>query len=165
MGRLVKMWDTGEKLDKDLAYHAPDGKNYSSQAAYEKLAEEKKYWKYCVDEIMFLLGYEEGMKPNTYIFKLLRELKGYGYDVIYDTMIEKTKDIQWALNTKSFRDETNKIKYIFAIITNNAMDVYMVKQAKTKKNKKGAAIIEIDDFKPHKQKVKDISRYLDDDDE
>lgn len=169
MGRIVKFWDTGEKGDKDTGYHAPDGKNYSSKKAYDQIKKEQEEWKYCVDEIMFLLGYEEGMKPNTYIFKLLSELKPFGYDVVYDTIMNCTKDITWALTKKNFDNDIGRVKYIFAIITNNIMPVYQQKQAKIEQEKK-SKIINMSDYTEDTDiggisgKGNDVSNFLGDDD-
>ena len=132
MGRLVKFYDTGEKGDKDTGYHAPDGKNYSCKAGYERIANERKYWKMCAEWVTDLFGYQKGMKPNTYIYRLLQELQPYGYEVVYDTLVDQNESILWALNTKFFKNETMKIKYVFAIVNNNILDMYKKKQRDNK---------------------------------
>ena len=163
MGRVVKIWDMGTKGNSDSAYRAPNGRYYSTKAVYDAMVQKNTERQRCIDAIRALLGYEDGMKPNTYIFKLLKEIEPYGYDVIYETIHTKAKDICWAFSKKSFNDETGKIKYMFAIINNSIMDVYKNKQAEDYNKKKSAQIIEIDDFQPKKQKTKDISRWLDND--
>ena len=146
MGRVVKIWDMGTKGNSDSAYRAPNGRYYSTKAVYDAMVQKNTERQRCIDAIRALLGYEDGMKPNTYIFKLLKEIEPYGYDVIYETIHTKAKDICWAFSKKSFNDETGKIKYMFAIINNSIMDVYKNKQATTEAERKQAEVIEIRDY-------------------
>ncbi len=171
MGRIVKIWDMGTKGDMNDAYKAPNGRYYSSKAAYEEIVKNSENRKKCIDFMMEILGYESQMKPNTYIFKLLKELEPFGYDVIYETMMKVSKDIAWALNTKQFINETAEIKYIFAIINNNVMDIYKEKQHMQELFKQQAKVIEFKaaqhsdedyDIGSHKRKGHDVSGLLGD---
>ena len=154
MGRIVKIWDMGTKGDSADAYHAPNGKYYSTKAAYDNMVKQQVDRQRCIDIILDLLGYQPDMKPNTFIFKLLKELEPYGYEVVYDTINEKMKDICWALSKKSFQNETFKIKYVFAIINNSVMDVYKRKKDQEEQERKTAEVIE---FKSRERGVTEVT--------
>lgn len=70
------------------------------------------------------LGCPEGTPPPRLIFKKIQELKDYGYDAILETIKVKYDSIKWASTHKTFRDTSGQIAYIFAIISNNILNVY-----------------------------------------
>lgn len=164
MGRLVLIRDLedGTKGDSSQLYHAPKGGYYSSEEAYIKTTKKKAIRMKCIDAILAFLDYETGMKANTQVFRKLKELESYGYDVILLTVQDCTEAINYALTHKTFKSETQKINYIYAILANHINDVYQAKKRDELRQKKSTEVIEIDDFIPHKQKTKDISRWLDD---
>ena len=58
------------------------------------------------------------------MWQKLKELEFYGYDVILKTIEKCRKSIEYSMNTKSFKNDLNRISYIMAIIRNNINDVY-----------------------------------------
>ena len=127
MPRQCKLQDTGESVPVDQAFRAPNKKYYSSEAAWQKVVINKEYRSKCVDFLMSLLDYKEGMKLPTITYKKIQEYEPYGLDVLYATMLSQQSSCEWALQNKDFRQETAKIFYLFAIFQNHIMDEYKQK--------------------------------------
>lgn len=127
-------------------------KKQVEQEDKERSQAEYKYWdklyQYIKKEI---LGYKDNMILSTHIVARLQGLrsgkykpwkndkvfysnKGYAYDVILRTFIEKKIDILKAIANKTFDNENKKFDYIMAIINNSINDVYIREQ--NKKNEK-----------------------------
>lgn len=71
-----------------------------------------------------ILGYNNGQKFPTILPKKISELReGYSDDVIIETILRSTKDIQWAIHNKEFDTDYNMCAYISAIIINKINDV------------------------------------------
>lgn len=169
---LVKCQDTGEKIEKELAYKiehiSSSGKKsykyYSSEDAYNKIVHENKFRKLCVDMMYDILNYKSFMKMPTYFFKKLTEWEPYGYEVIYICINDNKSNIEWALNNKQFNQETGKIMYICAILENHmndALKIYNTQLQNVKEEKKEIDIafdVEIGTSK----KSKDITSLLGD---
>lgn len=94
-----------------------------------------------------------------------KDMANYSYDVVLNTFKYSMPDIQRALGSVSFRDESHKFNYIMKIVERNLNDVYM--------RMKGAerAREEIKDMKmdvathhgaTYKKKTKDVSSRLND---
>ena len=161
----VRLVDTGEYSMSDVSYKAPNGKYYSSQAAYEKIKEECSYRFQAIDYLSELLGYnEEGIPAPRFLYIKMEEMNKCGYKVIYNTIEQQEDTIKWALENKTFKNETAKISYIMGILRNNIIDVYREEKARQLNTRKQGKIINIDDFKYEKQKTKDISRWVDEGD-
>ena len=122
--RQVKCRDTGILVSASDAWKAPDGKYYSSQGAFNHLIHEREYKQKCLEELGNLLGYSEGQKFPTIVAKKLKEYESYGYEVVLKTILDKKEIIGYAIDTKNFNSEYNKVAYVMAIITNNINDVY-----------------------------------------
>ena len=166
MGRIVNFIDTKSKGNSADGFKAPKGKYFSTRQAYEKWEQKRVDRSRCIEALMELLGYDDpNMKPNTFLFRELKSLEPYGYDVIFDTILECEDAIEYTLETKGFNNEINEIKYIMAIINNNIKAVYNRKQAQQKLKERKGQIIQIEDFIPKKQTTNDISRWLDDEDD
>lgn len=164
MGRKVKLQDTGGFGDSAINYKAENGKYYTSENAYLIIKTNKEYRQKCIDKIAEVLDYQLGMKLPTVTFKKLNEFEVYGYDVVYETIIQQSGAIDWALQNKQFNQETAKIFYIMAIIQNNIMTEYKKKIAKNKQQDKKITTIdvEIEDIKVTSKQTKDISKWLED---
>ena len=74
--------------------------------------------------------------------------------------------IMYYMNNKEFKNESGKISYIFAIISNNINDVNKEYQWKKKneEHEHHTEIVDIPEEIPTPSKVKDISSWLDGDD-
>lgn len=165
MARQVKCQDTGEKSTSDKAYKAPNGKYYSSKEAYQEIFIQKEARNECIAYLYELLDYDDIPAP-TVLYKLLDEMKKCGYDVILTTLEQCEDKIKWALDHKEFNNEYNRIKYLMAIVRNNVVDVYKVKQ-----DQKKAAIIDIKNYQHQTNdyniggtsgKGRDVTKFLGD---
>lgn len=120
----------------------------------------------CIKLLTEILGYTNGIKMPTNAYSHLKEYKDTcGYDVVYETIKLQRDSIEWALENKHFRDERNKVNYIFAIIQNNIMDTIRLMEAQKKKARSVQPVSEEDMMvgNAEKKKVKDISAYVTDD--
>lgn len=168
MGRLVNCFDLGSKIDKDKAYiENCNGKNrfWSSEQACIAWNDNNNNRVLCIDKLMDILGYQEGMKMPTVAYKKLKEFESYGYDVVLDTICNQVDSINYFMNTKSFNSEYGRVAYVFAIIQNNIMDEYNRKKRAKKQitlvDKAPDMPIEISDIGNIKVK-KDVSSLLGD---
>ena len=171
---LVKCLDTGEKIQKELAYQVPTvnskGKTvykyYSSEKSYKTLMRDQEYRRKCTDLMMEYMNYKPGMKWPTITFKLLEEYKEpIGFDVLYQTLLSERKSIDYAFKNKQFTSETAKIQYLFAILQNAYMPWYRDKVARQRAEK--AELQEdynhYDDTRSRKQTVRNIRKFISDD--
>lgn len=166
MARKVKCVDTGELSTSDLAYKAPNGKYFSSEANYKQWEENKTYRLKCIDKMYEIMGYKPKMILPTYFFKKLKDFEGVGYLALYNTMITQSKSIDWALKNKDFGSETAKVMYIVAILNNNVMDEYKkIVKEKREANRKINTIMPdefVMDLPVEQKKSVDISRWVED---
>lgn len=136
---MVVLRDINKYGKKSEAYKAPNGWYYSSEKAYEEIQKKRQRHKTlwdietdstmsdhdkCVEYIRTLLEYQWDHKLPTILYKKIEEYKPYGYDVIFRTMVDCTSSMQWALANKSFKNDSGKILYLFAIIGNNISNVF-----------------------------------------
>lgn len=171
IGRKVRCRVTGEYGLSD-EFVKIDGKYYKSQKVYDVWNKENEDRKRVIEIISFdFLGYRKGQVFPTILTKKLKELEFYGYDVIFKTIEKCRSSIEYSTSTKTFKNDVNKISYIMAIITNNINDVYKEhlreeKIAEKQQNQTGN--IDVIDEQSimnigSKQKAKDISSFLEDD--
>ena len=154
MARKVKCVDTGELSTSDLAYKAPNGKYFSSEANYKQWEENKTYRLKCIDKMYEIMGYKPKMILPTYFFKKLKDFEGVGYLALYNTMITQSKSIDWALKNKDFGSETAKVMYIVAKL-----------KEKREANRKINTIMPdefVMDLPVEQKKSVDISRWVED---
>lgn len=166
MGRKVKLQDLNIYGNSDNAFKASNGKYYSSEEAWQIKQKENEYRLKCISHISELMGYEKNMKLPTTAFKFIAEYgQSYSYESLFNTMIAQDNFADWALKTKEFKSENNKVAYLFAIYRNNIMPEY--KRLKKEKNRiredKKETAVQFEDLENRKQKVNDISNFLDDD--
>lgn len=161
--RRVKCRDTGEYSTSDVAYKAPDGKYYSSEAAYSSSVIQKESRSQCIELWYELLQYQAWQKMPSLVFSKLKSWEPYGYDVVYATMNGERQRINWALVNKQFKNDSQCIAYLCAIIENNLNDYYKVINYARKKE---AVVhkVEIDDEAPIQvqRTRKDVSNLLGD---
>lgn len=172
MARKVKCQITGEYGTSETFYKANNGKYYKSKELYDVWNKENEDRKRVIERFATeFLDYVPGQVFPTVLTKKLKELEFYGYDVINKTIDKSYKSIQYALRTKDFRNDVGKISYIFAIIKNNINDVYkqvLAEEKGEKRQQEQVTNIEVVDEQSimnigTKQKAKDISSFLEDD--
>jgi len=168
MARQVRLVDTGEMSTSDVSFRAPNKKYFSSEDAYNKWQSNNEYRKKCIDKMYEIMGYKDKMILPTFFFKKLEELRGVGYEAVYNTMISQANVIGWALKNKNFGGETAKAMYIMAIINNNVMDEYkkIVRQKREQKTHADQFQFFIDEYPVENkaQPTTNISRWLEDED-
>lgn len=92
-------------------------KYYKSQEVYDADCHQKimraKVIDYICDEF---LNYQKGQVFPGLLIKKLKELDFYSYDVILQTLENKTEDIHYWLNRKNIDTDNGKIAYLFGIV-------------------------------------------------
>ena len=142
--RRVKCRDTGEYSTSDVAYKAPDGKYYTSEAAYLLSEKRKEDRGLCIDLWYEILQYQAWQKMPSLVFSKLKSWEPYGYDVIYATMLGERDSIDWALTNKRFSNDPQCIMYLSAIIENHLNDYYKI-AINAKKKEEVAHKVEVED--------------------
>ena len=173
---FVKCADTGDKIDKKLAYKVTNintnghktSKYYSSKEAYEKCENNKINRTKCINKMYEILGYKTFMKIPTYFYKWLLSCESYGYDVVYNCMTKQQLSCNWALKNKDFSSETGKIMYLTTIFNNNMND--SLKEIVSQRRKKSTEYNEQDliesnmEIHSNPKRNNNISRFLEDED-
>jgi len=121
----------------------------------------------CIDFLRNIMGYKPKMKLPTVTFRKIEEYRDtYGFDVLLDTLKKEEQTIIWALANKDLPQETAKILYIFGIIQNSAGGVWREKVKKERMMNRKEPEIDFDNLEINngKQKVRDISAYVEEDD-
>lgn len=166
MGRPCKCHITGVEGNTDTFVKI--GRfYYQSQAVYNQYRHEIDTRNAIVSKIAYdFLGYQTGQKFPSYIQKKLNELNFYSYDVILKTVEKMQDNILYYMNNKEFKNESGKISYIFAIISNNINDVNKSYQwnKKCEQQEHNTEIIDIPESVPASSNVRDITSWLDGDD-
>lgn len=158
--RLVIAHDLDKKIPQQDAWKAPNGKYYSSEDAWKKLYEENTWRNKSIELLCSMLNYQPPIP--TYVFKCLKDFNDVGFKILYYTIIDQKKSIQWALETKSFDNEIQKIKYIFAILLNNYNDTSKnLKKMESQKESIDNLPEDIEVNNPI-QKTHNIARFIDD---
>ena len=134
MARQVKCQDTGLLADKSTSYKAADGKYYSSEAAFNRIREEREWRKNIYELLIEIFGFKNDYVPPAYR-KEIESFIGFGFENVYLAIRYARKDIEWALTHKEFKSEYAQARYISAIIGNVVGEIIRLK-AKDKKIKK-----------------------------
>lgn len=78
--------------------------------------------KFCKNKI-------QGLRVGDFVLKKGKKIElnsdGYPYKIILITMMMTRNDMEYALKTKVFKSENEKIAYLIGIIMNNINDVYL----------------------------------------
>lgn len=168
MSRSVKCYVTGEVGTNDT-FVKIGNHYYKSQAVYEKYRHEIDTRKEIISLVATkFLGYQNGQKFPAYIQKKLNEFSFYSYDVILKTFEKCSDSIVYYMSKKEFRNESGKIAYIFAVLSNNINDVnkeFEWSKKAAKKEEKAEVNSEqgINMIRPV-SKVKNVSAWLDEED-
>lgn len=135
---------------------------------------EKMDWDALYQYVKSLLGYDanqalsstmvlrlKGLLTNKFIEnKNIEDGANYSYETILNTFKYSSMDIQKALRTNNFKDETHKFNYILKIIEKNINTVYMkMKNSEIAKEEAKNTMVDISthtgaEFKP-KEKTTD----------
>ena len=167
----VKCVDTDDKIDRDLAYKViVNGKNkyYSSKEGYDNCVMNNSYRTDCIKLIREIMGYVfKEMKLPTLTYKKIAEYKEpIGYDVLYNTLVNQKENIEWHLYNKQFDSESKRVAYLFGIVRNHYIEEYQKKIVEKRMKRTSESEFEdLDEINTieRKQKVKNLSRYLDED--
>lgn len=163
--RLCKDQLTGEKRPQNELYRADNGKYYTSESAYNKYRENLDYKSKCNTAIFEILDYKDFMKLPRVWFVKLSEWEGYGYKVVYNTLLKQVDKIKYAIKNKDFKSESAKFMYISAIIENNLTDTLkeIAREEKEKRIAEENKDIDFDMSSINRtQTTKDISNWLED---
>jgi hypothetical protein len=144
-----------------------NGKYYKNQEVYDADHKRKEDYRKLIDYISYeLLGYGDGNSFPPSLPKKLKDLSFYDYDVILRTFQKCHDDILYSFDHKEFKNEYNKISYMFAIIKDKIGDVYKEcqrqQQQETQMKKTEIECSDISNLGT-KTAGKDISGFLDDD--
>ncbi|WP_024622474.1 hypothetical protein [Metaclostridioides mangenotii] len=134
MARKCKCRICKASLTTDIAYKVVNNSNkneyYCSQKEYEDFRSQIEYrnkFSLKLDDIF-------GGDPiiNNYKWILYNQISGYSNEEIYNCLLVKEKDIEWALSTKLVgENETSQLRYIFGILKNSIRDtskqLYMIR--------------------------------------
>lgn len=142
-------------------------KYYKSQEIYDADIHRKnmraKVIDYICDEF---LNYQKGQVFPGLLIKKLKELEFYSYDVILQTLENKTQDIHYWLNKKNIDNDNGKIAYLFGIVK-GCINEELKKNNRNMKRDilEGQSLIETENIENigSLTKGKDISDWLGDD--
>lgn len=163
--RKVKLMDLGTYVEKSEAYQAPNKRYYSSEEAYLKTKNKKENYNICYSLLKSYMGYKDGeYLPKLASVHIYNYAKHHGWDALIAVLKDKKSAIEWALETKDFTSETNKINYIFAIVNNHIRN-YKPKAKLIEKPSVSVDVAEDVELNNTAQKVTDLSSFLEDDDE
>lgn len=155
---LVNCVDLDEKIDRENAYKADNGKYYSSQDAYEKIKLEKKRKKWATNELISLLGFEKYKIIPTVLYKVINSYNKIGYEALCKTIVAEENVIKYGIANNSFKNDYAKIKYVEAIINNNINDI--IRKPKIEISEADDVVDDNTKLNNPKQKQKDISQFL-----
>lgn len=140
---------------KDLGLYDEKACAYAKLKRQQKLREplnlskeEESFRKKCIDFLAInYFDYNKTKKFNPLLVKRLQTLSILSsYEVIYFTMQEVKPNIDYAMQSKKFENENQKISYILAIIRNN-LDTYNIILTNQKsKNEKSNILNEQDKY-------------------
>lgn len=142
-------------------------KYYKNQEVYEADRKRKAEWKELIDYVCReFLGYEKDQPFSTLLPKKIQELSFYEYGVILETFKKCSSEIKYQFEHKYFKNESNKISYMFAIVKNSLADVNDEINRKRKQEEfQKPIIMESNDLSNvgSTKQGKDISSFLNDD--
>lgn len=168
MARRVKCIVTGEYGTSDV-FIKRNGKYFKNESIYLEYKKQNEYWVKIIEKFCYeFLGYSKGQPFPTILPKRLKELDFYDNETIYNTICENEANIIYSLNTKEFNSDYSKICYVMAIIRNNIAQMWKKNMIARNEAKKAYqpipsnTYLSLSDIQNPKQKVKDISKYLED---
>lgn len=168
MARPVKCFVTGEKGDSET-FVKHDNHYYKSEQVYQDYIKEMEYRKKIIDLIVYdYMDYTKDMPFPTILNKRLKAIQHFGYETIYRTIDSQDETIRRACREKTFDSDYLKLMYILAIVKNNIFPIWKIVLAEKREARKNAKEVskttlqDIQEVKNPKQKVKNISKFLED---
>lgn len=123
-GRAVKCQVTNEIGNSNTFFKAPNGKYYKTAEIYYSWRREEDARLKCIDVLCDYCGYKGAGFAPTLMMKIISEFgTKFGYDVLFETLIQLQKQFEKAVMNKDFNSETSKLLYFKAMISNNIVDV------------------------------------------
>lgn len=133
--RRVKCVATGEYGDSET-FIKVDKHYYKSQEIYEEYRHSIDCKKKAIDILCKdFLKYKAGQPCPTFVFRKYKSLEFYENEIILKTIEEKYDTLKYYADNKEFKDDIQKVSYLFAIIDNNIGDVYRREERKKLKKK------------------------------
>ena len=172
--KKVRCFLTKEYGTNETFYRPEDGPHsnhyFKNKEIYDEWRSKAEIRKKINDMIADFTGYYNGEVFPTVVPKKLKELEEkYDIFTVYDTIIDKKNDIQYAMDSMEFNSEYGKCSYLMAIIVNNINDVSKRKKRKEKLKAKEEIEANSDYFefkfmpRPVTNKNdRDISQFLED---
>lgn len=141
---MVTARDTGKKIPLAEAYTR--SKKGSKKPVYYTSAEAYDWWNEwngkCI-ELLTDIVLEDGMKFPAVARKKL--IESGNIEHTYNAIELCVQEIQWALQTKTFRNEYGQWAYIFAIIDGHYNEAVKIDNAKKNQRKRAEFDIPIED--------------------
>lgn len=147
--RQVKCMATGELGSNTEFYKAPNGRYFKNESVYKEWT--KKHGKKSVKPkkegrtpesyrklygaLSTALGYNVGQPLPRVVMSKIKELDYYSDEVITETVIDCTDDIQWADKNRNFDTEYSRACYVMAIISNHVADTQKRHDIETKRRR------------------------------
>ena len=168
MGRIIKLKDTGEKINSDFAYVVKEdgkpNKYFSSKENYEKWVANKKNRIKIIEVIYEYLGYDKKNKVPTIFFKRLKEWNElYDYEFILYSIKETLKYNTW-IREKEFPSMIARVNYLCAVLQNEFpenVNKFKRKKHIEKLNEKSISEIDNTDFNIPSRNIETKPRALD----
>lgn len=172
-GRIVKCFATGE-YGTSLSFVKHDNHWWKSEEVYQQYAKSCEYRTKAYDLYSAIIGYEKGQIFPGYVHRRFQKLEYYGWECVYQNMLECRSSMEWAVFHKEFQNINHQTGYLFAIMESNINGCY----ARMKKEKEEAerrakkydeavkymSDINLDTAKTRETKKRDISKWIDDED-
>ena len=165
MARQVRCHDTGLLADRDTSYKAADGKYYSSEAAFNRIREEREWRKKVYALLIEIFGFQKDYVPPIYK-REIASFDKFGLENVYLAIRYVRKDIEWALANKEFKSEYAQARYISVIIGSAIGEVIRLKAKDERIKRQQDKLIKNDTIPEdttlaHKDRpAPDISRFL-----
>lgn len=171
-GRIVKCFATGE-YGTSLNFVKHDNHWWKNEEVYNQYAANCAYRTKAYDLYSQIIGYEKGKIFPPYVHKRFQKLEFYGWECIYQNMLECRSSMEWAIYHKDFQNENHQTAYLFVIMEGNINSCY----SRMKKEKEAAerlakkrdeevkysSDVDMNAVKTSNSKKRDISKWLDDD--
>lgn len=167
MARKVKCVLTGETGTSDTFYKADNGKYYKSKEMYDAHKQDSRFRIQAKSLILELMGWQEGEPFPALLNKKIKDFDFYPGETLYKTVQNCRQSITWAMENKEFSSSQGKVFYICAVISNNIGDTHreIKKQTQIQKRDEKIADVYISEEIKSKPRVKDLSAWLEEDDE
>lgn len=170
-GHRVKCFATGE-FGNSLEYVYRDKHWWKNEAVYERYLKNREYRDKCYELYATILGYEQGQMFSGYVFKRFKKLEFYGWECIYNNMLDCRDDMEWAVSHKDFSNDSAQTGYLFAIMERRINICYakMKAQRQEENRKKRMAEqaakyvndVDLTVVQNASEKKRDISKWLED---